>query len=67
MRIAREEVFGPVLAGISFETEAEAMRIANDVAYGLVAGVWTESMPRSLRMMKALKVGDCLDQYVPDL
>jgi acyl-CoA reductase-like NAD-dependent aldehyde dehydrogenase len=57
MRIAREEVFGPVLAVISFETEAEAMRIANDVAYGLVAGVWTESMPRALRMTKALKVG----------
>ncbi len=57
MRIAREEVFGPVLAVISFETEEEALRIANDVAYGLVAGLWTSSMPRALRLSKALEVG----------
>ncbi len=57
MRIAREEVFGPVLAVISFNDEDEALQIANDVAYGLVAGVWTSSMTRALRMSKALKVG----------
>jgi aldehyde dehydrogenase (NAD+) len=57
MRIAREEVFGPILAVIPFDSEDEALRIANDVAYGLVAGVWTSSMPRALRMSKALKVG----------
>lgn len=57
MRIAREEVFGPVLAIIEFGTEEDALRIANDVAYGLVAGVWTTSMPRALRMTRALKVG----------
>jgi aldehyde dehydrogenase (NAD+) len=57
MRIAQEEVFGPILAVISFDDEAAALQIANDVAYGLVAGVWTESMPRALRMTKALKVG----------
>jgi acyl-CoA reductase-like NAD-dependent aldehyde dehydrogenase len=57
MRIAREEVFGPVLAIMEFGTEEDAVRIANDVAYGLVAGVWTDSMPRALRMTKALKVG----------
>jgi len=57
MRIAREEVFGPVLSIIEFGTEDDAIRMANDVAYGLVAGVWTASMPRALRMTKALKVG----------
>ncbi|MCS6922121.1 MAG: aldehyde dehydrogenase [Elioraea sp.] len=57
MRIAREEVFGPVLAIMEFEAEEDAVLIANDVAYGLVAGVWTSSMPRALRMTKALKVG----------
>jgi aldehyde dehydrogenase (NAD+) len=57
MRIAREEVFGPVLSVIEFGSEDDAVRIANDVAYGLVAGVWTNSMPRAFRMTKALKVG----------
>ena len=44
MRIAQEEVFGPVLAVIPFEDEADAIRIGNDVAYGLAAGVWTQSL-----------------------
>ena len=57
MRIAREEVFGPVLSIIEFTDEADAVRIANDVAYGLVAGVWTTNVSRALRMSKALKVG----------
>ena len=47
MRIAQEEVFGPVLAVIPFDDEAEAIRIGNDVAYGLAAAVWTqEPAPR---------------------
>ncbi len=57
MRIAREEVFGPVLSVIAFNDEAEAVRIANDSAYGLVAGVWTSDISRALRMSKELKVG----------
>lgn len=57
MRIAREEVFGPVLSIIEFDDEAHAVALGNDVAYGLVAGVWTENVGRALRMSKALRVG----------
>ena len=47
MRIAQEEVFGPVLSVIKFKDEDEAVRIANDIAYGLGAGVWTQSVKRA--------------------
>jgi aldehyde dehydrogenase (NAD+) len=57
MRIAREEVFGPVLAVIGFDGESEAIRLANDTIYGLAAGVWTENTGRAFRMSKALKAG----------
>lgn len=57
MRIAKEEVFGPILAVLSFDTEDEAITIANDVAFGLVAGIWTNNLPRALRLPKRLKVG----------
>jgi aldehyde dehydrogenase (NAD+) len=57
MEIAQEEVFGPVLAVIPFEDEEEAIRIANDTRYGLAAGVWTESLPRALRVTRALQAG----------
>ena len=57
MRIAREEVFGPVLSIIGFEDEADAIRLANDTVYGLAAGVWTENIGRAVRMSKALKAG----------
>ncbi len=57
MRIAQEEVFGPVLAIIPFKDEDEAVAIGNDVNFGLAAGVWTSDMGRSLRMADRLRVG----------
>ena len=57
MRIAQEEVFGPVLAVIPFEDEDEAVTIANDSAYGLAAGVWSENTARVLRLSERLKAG----------
>lgn len=55
--LAKEEVFGPVLSVIPFEDEADAIAIANDTDYGLVAGVWTRDGARQMRMAKALKCG----------
>jgi aldehyde dehydrogenase (NAD+) len=57
MRIAKEEVFGPVLSIIGFDDEAESIRIANDTIYGLAAGVWTKDIGRAIRMSSALKAG----------
>lgn len=57
MRIAQEEVFGPVLAIIPFDDEEEAIAIGNDVVYGLAAGIWTSDMGRSLRMADRLRAG----------
>ena len=57
MRIAQEEVFGPVLAVIPFEDEEEAIAIGNDVVYGLAAGVWTKNMRRALTMVERLQAG----------
>ncbi|MEM1163617.1 MAG: aldehyde dehydrogenase [Pseudomonadota bacterium] len=57
MRIAQEEVFGPVLSIIGFEDEDEAVEIGNDIAFGLAAGVWTQNIGRAVRMSKKLKAG----------
>ncbi len=57
MRIAQEEVFGPVLAILPFESEEEAIAIGNDVDFGLAAGVWTENIGRALRMSEKLRAG----------
>ena len=57
MRIAQEEVFGPVLSVIRFKDDDEAVAIANDSLYGLAAGVWTQDIRRALALPKRLKVG----------
>jgi len=57
MRIAREEIFGPVLSVIKFSTEEEAIQIANDSDYGLGAAVWTKDISRALRVGRALQAG----------
>ncbi len=56
-RIAQEEIFGPVLTVIPFETEAEAIKIANDSPYGLAAGIFTDDGSKAERVSTALRVG----------
>lgn len=57
MRIAREEIFGPVVGILKFADDDEAVAIANDSDYGLVAGIWTQSLSRAHRVASALEVG----------
>lgn len=57
MRIAQEEIFGPVLTAIRFDTEDDALRIANDVPYGLTAYVWTNDVTRAMRFTDKLEAG----------
>lgn len=56
-KIAREEVFGPVLAVISFSSDGEALQLANDTRYGLAAGVWTADLNRAHRFARDIKAG----------
>jgi 5-carboxymethyl-2-hydroxymuconic-semialdehyde dehydrogenase len=57
MAIAQEEIFGPVLTAIPFASEAEAVRLANDVEYGLTAYLWTNDLGRAMRMTDQLEAG----------
>ncbi len=57
MKIAREEIFGPVLAAITFEDEAEAVALANDTPYGLAASVYTDNVNAAHRLSRALRAG----------
>jgi acyl-CoA reductase-like NAD-dependent aldehyde dehydrogenase len=57
MTIAREEIFGPVVGIIPFDTEEEALRLANASPYGLSGSIWSRDIGRALRAAKALKSG----------
>lgn len=57
MTIAREEIFGPVVSVIPFDTTEEALKLANDTQYGLGSAVWTESLSTALRMTEGIKAG----------
>lgn len=52
-----EEFFGPVLSVVSFEAEAEALRLANDTRYGLASGIFTQNLTRAHRLMKGIRAG----------
>ena len=66
MRIAQEEIFGPVAAVIPFDGADEAIRIANDTVYGLAAGIWTQDLNRAHRLIREIQAGviwvNCFDE-----
>lgn len=63
MKIAREEIFGPVLSCIGFSDEDEAVRIANDTPYGLAAAVWTSDLSRAHRIARKIRAGSIWVNY----
>ncbi|WP_428851517.1 aldehyde dehydrogenase family protein [Imbroritus primus] len=56
-RVAQEEIFGPVLSAMPFDTEAEALQLANGTPYGLAAGIWTRDGARQLRLARTVRAG----------
>jgi len=67
MKIAREEIFGPVMSVIRFRTEAEAVQLANNSSYGLQASVWSDNINRAHRVARALRAGTVhVNQYDED-
>lgn len=58
MRIAQDEIFGPILSVITFDTEEEALEIANDTQYGLAAGIWTKNIDRVMRLVPKISAGN---------
>jgi acyl-CoA reductase-like NAD-dependent aldehyde dehydrogenase len=58
MKIAREEIFGPVVSVIPFDTEDEAIRLANATQYGLSGSIWSRDIGRALRTAKAIQAGN---------
>jgi acyl-CoA reductase-like NAD-dependent aldehyde dehydrogenase len=64
-RIAQEEIFGPVLSVIPFETEAEAVRIANSTIYGLFAYVWTANLSTAMRLAKGIRSSVMINAATP--
>ena len=56
-RVATEEIFGPVVSVIPFDGEADAVRIANDTAYGLSGSIWTRDLGRAFRVARAIDAG----------
>lgn len=66
MTIAREEIFGPVVSIIPFETEEEAIELANDSEYGLAASIWTENIHRGHRVAKQIQAGQVyINDFMP--
>jgi acyl-CoA reductase-like NAD-dependent aldehyde dehydrogenase len=67
MTIAREEIFGPVLSLIRFQSESDAIALANDSDYGLQASVWTDRLDRAHRIARELRAGTVhVNQYDED-
>jgi betaine-aldehyde dehydrogenase len=68
MRIAREEIFGPVLTLLAYEDEDDAVRIANDSEYGLAGSVWTSDVAHGVEVAKRIRTGSCgVNLYTVDL
>lgn len=68
MRIAQEEIFGPVLTLIPYEDDADAVRIANDSEYGLAGSVWSADIDRAVGIARQVRTGSCgINQYVIDM